>query len=155
MKQLNYYLQDRNHKPKTASASQDWRMRNLILMGGKKMWQIQRPTAVDGCTRETIGKSTKSRIGVHHSKCFLLERRRLVTVRWWHFLGSGCRGQRLTFKNCRTSQDWVARVRSSLDRDPWLYGTSVQCSAALKKTTDTLEITRNGENPKKHKQGLP
>lgn len=42
------------------------------------MCQTQRPTAVDGCARETTGKSRMSRIGVHHSKCFLLERRRLA-----------------------------------------------------------------------------
>lgn len=43
----------------------------------------------------------------------------------------------------------MARVRSSLDYDLWFYGTSVQCPAVLKKTKNTLEILRNGDNPKK------
>lgn len=68
--------------------------------------------------------------------------------------------QTLTVKNCRTLQGWmgehkVAIVRSPLDYDLWLYKTSVQHSAALKKTKDTQEILRHWDNPKKGKQGLP
>lgn len=38
------------------------------------------------------------------------------------------------------------RVRSFLDYDMWVYGTSAQHSAVVKITNVTKEILRNGEN---------
>lgn len=138
---------------KTALASKDWRMINVISMG-KKMWQNWGPTDVDVCIREMIRNSRKSRIGVYQNKRFLLERSWVADSLPMVPHYSGYRGQRLTVTNCRTLQGWVdghgvARERSSLDYDLWLYGTSVQRSAVLKRTKDTLKILRNGENPKK------
>lgn len=137
----------------TALASKDWTMINVISMG-KKMWQIWGPTDADVYTREIIRNSRKSRISVHKNKHFLLERSRLAGSLPMVLCYPGCRGQRLTIKNYRTLQGWVdghkvGRVRSSLDYDLWLYGTSVQHSAALQKTKDTQEILGNGDNPKK------
>lgn len=96
-------------------------------------------------TRHVLRNRRKSRIGVHQSKCFLLERSWLADSLILCY--SEYKGQRLTVKNCRPLQDWVdghevARVRSSLYHDMWLFGTSVQHSAAVKKANGTLEILR-------------